>query len=145
MSILKRSAADLGRAMAAGELTSEEITRAFLEQIEALNPTLNVFLSVDAESALAQARGDVPAIARHARAVLALAGAEDSFVRGAASGYLGFAAWLAGDVQEALATFTEAVRLLHAAGPSMSMTWGETGWVRRPQWEPWPSARRSSR
>ena len=56
MSILKRSAADLGRAMAAGELTSEEITRAFLEQIEALNPTLNVFLSVDAESALAQAR-----------------------------------------------------------------------------------------
>lgn len=67
-------------------------------------------------AALAQARGDVPAIARHARAVLALAGAEDSFVRGAASGYLGFAAWLAGDVQEALATFTEAVRLLHAAG-----------------------------
>ena len=56
MSILKRSAAALGRAMAAGELTSEEITRAFLEQIEALNPTLNVFLSVDAESALAQAR-----------------------------------------------------------------------------------------
>ncbi len=56
MSILKRSAADLGRAMAAGELTSEGITRAFLEQIEALNPTLNVFLSVDAESALAQAR-----------------------------------------------------------------------------------------
>ena len=37
-------------------------------------------------------------------------------MRGGASGFLGLAAWAAGDVQQALTTFTEAVRSLHAAG-----------------------------
>ena len=55
-SLLTRSAAELGRLMAAGELTSEELTRACLAQIEALNPRLNVFLAVDADAALVQAR-----------------------------------------------------------------------------------------
>ncbi|HMR14654.1 MAG TPA: Asp-tRNA(Asn)/Glu-tRNA(Gln) amidotransferase subunit GatA [Arachnia sp.] len=54
--LLTRSAAELGRLMAADELTSEELTRACLAQIEALNPRLNVFLAVDADAALAQAR-----------------------------------------------------------------------------------------
>ena len=54
--LLTRSAAELGRLMAAGELTSEELTRACLAQIEALNPRLNAFLAVDADAALAQAR-----------------------------------------------------------------------------------------
>jgi aspartyl-tRNA(Asn)/glutamyl-tRNA(Gln) amidotransferase subunit A len=54
--LLTRSAAELGRLMAAGELTSEELTRACLAQIEALNPRLNVFLAVEADAALAQAR-----------------------------------------------------------------------------------------
>ncbi|MEV0285403.1 LuxR C-terminal-related transcriptional regulator [Kribbella sp. NPDC050820] len=67
-------------------------------------------------AALAQARGDVPATVRHARHALELAGAEDHFVRGASAGFLGLAAWAAGDVPEALATFSEAVRSLHAAG-----------------------------
>ena len=67
-------------------------------------------------AALAQARGDVPATVRHARRALDLAGADDHFVRGAAAGFLGLAAWAAGDVQEALSTFSEAVRSLHAAG-----------------------------
>ena len=67
-------------------------------------------------AALAQARGDVPAIVRHARRALDLAGADDHFVRGGAAGFLGLAAWAAGDVQEALSTFSEAVRSLHAAG-----------------------------
>ena len=37
-------------------------------------------------------------------------------MRGAGGGFLGLAAWAAGDVQQALATFSEAVRSLHAAG-----------------------------
>ena len=53
---------------------------------------------------------------RHARRALDLAGPEDHFVRGAGGGFLGLAAWAGGDVQEALTTFAEAVRSLHAAG-----------------------------
>ena len=45
-----------------------------------------------------------------------LAGPEDHFVRGAGGGFLGLAAWAAGDVDEALSTFSDAVRSLHAAG-----------------------------
>ena len=37
-------------------------------------------------------------------------------MRGAAGGFLGLAAWAAGDVEEAIATFSDAVRSLHAAG-----------------------------
>ncbi len=67
-------------------------------------------------AALAQARGDVPATVAHARHAVDLAGAQDHFVRGAGGGILGLAAWAGGDVQEALTTFSEAVRSLHAAG-----------------------------
>ena len=67
-------------------------------------------------ASLAQARGDVDGTVVHARAALDLAGPEDHFVRGAAGGFLGLAAWAAGDIDEALATFSEAVRSLHAAG-----------------------------
>ncbi len=67
-------------------------------------------------ASLAQARGDVADTVRHARRALDLAGPEDHFVRGAGGGFLGLAAWAAGDVKEALATFGEAVRGLHAAG-----------------------------
>ena len=67
-------------------------------------------------ASLAQARGDVAGTVRHARRALDLAGPEDHFVRGGAGGFLGLAAWAAGDVEEALATFSEAVRSLHAAG-----------------------------
>ncbi|MDX6239652.1 MAG: hypothetical protein QOG10_4467 [Kribbellaceae bacterium] len=67
-------------------------------------------------ASLAQARGDVAGTMRHARHALDLAGPEDHFVRGAGAGFLGLAAWAAGDVEEALSTFSEAVRSLHAAG-----------------------------
>ena len=67
-------------------------------------------------ASLAQARGDVAGTVRHARRALDLAGPEDHFVRGGGAGFLGLAAWAAGDVQEALSTFSEAVRSLHAAG-----------------------------
>jgi LuxR family maltose regulon positive regulatory protein len=45
-----------------------------------------------------------------------LAGPEDHFVRGAGGGFLGLAAWASGNVEEALSTFSDAVRSLHAAG-----------------------------
>ncbi len=54
--MITKPAAELGRLMASGELTSEELTRACLAQIDALNPALNVFLAYDAEHALEQAR-----------------------------------------------------------------------------------------
>lgn len=56
MDILKATAVDLVSAMVDGSLTSEEITQACLARIEACNGELNVFLSVDAEAALEQAR-----------------------------------------------------------------------------------------
>lgn len=65
---------------------------------------------------LAQARGDVPGTARHARRALDLAGPDDHLARGGAAGFLGLAAWAAGDVSNALPTFTDAVASLHAAG-----------------------------
>jgi LuxR family maltose regulon positive regulatory protein len=67
-------------------------------------------------AALAQARGDVEATMRHARHARDLAPADDHVVHGGASGFLGLAAWAAGDVAEALETFSDAVRSLHRAG-----------------------------
>jgi len=67
-------------------------------------------------ASLAQAHGDVAGIVRHARQALERAGPEDHFIRGAAGGFLGLAAWAAGDVRAALSTFSEGIRSLHAAG-----------------------------
>jgi LuxR family maltose regulon positive regulatory protein len=67
-------------------------------------------------AALAQACGDVASIVQQAQQALALAGPEDHFVRGAAGGFLGMAAWAVGDVHQALSTFTQAARDLRAAG-----------------------------
>ena len=67
-------------------------------------------------ASVAQARGDVDGTVAHARRALALAGPEDHFPRGAAAGFLGLAAWAAGDLETAVDTFSEAVASLHAAG-----------------------------
>jgi LuxR family maltose regulon positive regulatory protein len=67
-------------------------------------------------ASVAQARGDVEGTVSHARQALALAEPEDHFPRGAAAGFLGLAAWAAGDLGTAVDTFTEAVASLHAAG-----------------------------
>jgi LuxR family maltose regulon positive regulatory protein len=67
-------------------------------------------------ASLAQARGDVAGTVRHARRAMDLAGPEDHFVRGAGGGFLGLAAWASGNIDEALSTFSDAVRSLHAAG-----------------------------
>ncbi len=67
-------------------------------------------------AALAQARGDVAGTVRHAQHALDLAGPDDHFLRAAGGGYLGLAAWASGNIAEALSTFSDAVRSLHAAG-----------------------------
>ncbi|MFL5861217.1 MAG: AAA family ATPase, partial [Solirubrobacteraceae bacterium] len=67
-------------------------------------------------ASVAQARGDVDGTVAHARRALALAGPEDHSPRAAAAGFLGLAAWAAGDLGTAVETFTEAVADLHAAG-----------------------------
>lgn len=53
--LLKKSALELADMLAAGETTSVELTRACLGRIDALNPTINAFLYVDREGALATA------------------------------------------------------------------------------------------
>lgn len=67
-------------------------------------------------AALAQARGDVPDIVRHARQALDLVGPGDHHVRAAGLGYLGLAGWAEGNVADALITFESAVRSLHSGG-----------------------------
>jgi LuxR family transcriptional regulator, maltose regulon positive regulatory protein len=67
-------------------------------------------------AALAQARGDVDSTIAHARRALDLAGPADHVARSGGAGYLGLAAWAAGDLRAAVDTFGEAVRSLHTAG-----------------------------
>ncbi len=67
-------------------------------------------------AAIAQARGDVEATIAHARRALDLAGPADHVARSGGAGFLGLAAWAAGDLPAAVDTFGEAVRSLHAAG-----------------------------
>jgi aspartyl-tRNA(Asn)/glutamyl-tRNA(Gln) amidotransferase subunit A len=55
MSLLDSSATDLLQQLAAGELSSVEVTRAFLDHIESNDRAIGAFLSVDADRALAQA------------------------------------------------------------------------------------------
>ena len=103
---------DAEAALAAGaEDPALAATWADTEDLRTAPATISVY-----RASLAQARGDVAGTVRHARRALDLAGPEDHFVRGGAGGFLGLAAWAAGDIAEALATFAEAVRSLHAAG-----------------------------
>src|SRR6478609_1697286 len=64
----------------------------------------------------AQARGDIDATTAHATRARGLAGPDDHFVLGASSGFLGLAAWAAGDLATAADTFKEAARHIRAAG-----------------------------
>jgi len=51
-----KTIAQLSAGLAAGEFSSEELTRALLERIEQFNPSLNAFITVTDEAALSQAR-----------------------------------------------------------------------------------------
>ena len=50
---IHRTAAEQAAALAAGEVTSVELTRAHLDQIAAVDGDLHAFLYVDADGALA--------------------------------------------------------------------------------------------
>ncbi|MBD3923269.1 tetratricopeptide repeat protein [Nocardioides cavernae] len=65
---------------------------------------------------VAQARGDVAATTAHASRARDLVGPDDHFVLGASSGFLGLAAWAAGDLAAAADTFGEAANHIRAAG-----------------------------
>ncbi|GIF63212.1 helix-turn-helix transcriptional regulator [Asanoa ishikariensis] len=103
---------DAESALAAGARDPDLATTwADTEDLRTAPATIAVY-----RAALAQAHGDVDGTVREARHALSLAGPDDHFVRGAGGGFLGLAAWAAGNVQEALSTFAAAVRSLHAAG-----------------------------
>jgi aspartyl-tRNA(Asn)/glutamyl-tRNA(Gln) amidotransferase subunit A len=55
VSILDLTAAELGKKIKAGEVTAVEATQAALDQIQALDETLNCYVTVDAEGALKRA------------------------------------------------------------------------------------------
>jgi LuxR family maltose regulon positive regulatory protein len=67
-------------------------------------------------ASVAQARGDVDGTVVHARKALALAGPDDHAALSGAAGFLGLAAWAAGDLRTAVEAFTPAVASMHAAG-----------------------------
>jgi len=56
MSLIDRSATDLARAIASGETSSEEVVRAFLARIDAVNGSLNAIVCRLDDDALADAR-----------------------------------------------------------------------------------------
>src|SRR5438132_8504371 len=58
--LMFRSAGELAGMVRSGEVTARELVLCSLDRIEALNPTLNAFVEVDAEGALAAAAAIVP-------------------------------------------------------------------------------------
>src|SRR4051812_13043632 len=67
-------------------------------------------------ASVAQARGDIDGTLAHARRALGMAEPDDHAARSGAAGFLGLAAWAAGDLRTAVDTFTPAVASMHAAG-----------------------------
>ncbi|HET6966444.1 MAG TPA: LuxR C-terminal-related transcriptional regulator [Acidimicrobiales bacterium] len=67
-------------------------------------------------AALAQARGDITGTVAHARRAADISGPDDHMSRAGAPGFLGLAAWAAGDIDEAVDCFGRTVRSLQRAG-----------------------------
>ena len=53
--LVKKNASELVELLKSGEITSVELTQAFLDRIEKLNPVLNSYLHVNTKEALATA------------------------------------------------------------------------------------------
>ncbi|WP_091756417.1 helix-turn-helix transcriptional regulator [Pedococcus cremeus] len=103
---------DAERALAASPPSaSPGASVATREELRTLPATIAIF-----RASAAQARSDTAATTEHARRALAAIGPEDHMARAGASGFLGLAAWARGDLDEAVATFSEAVRSMAAAG-----------------------------
>ena len=54
--MIQSSLTELAQALAAKEISSVELTQLYLDRIKAHNPTINAFITVDADRSLAQAR-----------------------------------------------------------------------------------------
>ncbi len=94
-----------------GVAAPDEVLRARADDLAGLPAMIALY-----RASAAQARGDVAGTAAHARRALDAAPAGDHFSRGAAGGFLGLAAWAAGDLETAVDTFGAAVGELRAAG-----------------------------
>ncbi|WP_353950456.1 LuxR C-terminal-related transcriptional regulator [Knoellia sp. S7-12] len=81
------------------------------EELRTLPATIAIF-----RASAAQARGDTDASREYAREALAHCGPDDHMARGGALGFLGLGAFARGDLEEAVATFSEALQSLAAAG-----------------------------
>jgi LuxR family transcriptional regulator, maltose regulon positive regulatory protein len=86
-------------------------TRSREQELRALPAQTAVY-----RAAVAQASGDIDGTVAQARRALELAGPDDHVARSGGAGFLGLAAWAAGDLVTAVDTFGETVRSLHAAG-----------------------------
>ena len=75
------------------------------EELRTLPATIAVY-----RAALAQAKGQVAETSVHAQQALDLAAPEDHLARGAATAFMGQAAWATGDVRAAVRTFSDCCR-----------------------------------
>ena len=54
--MIEKTVAELSAALAAGDISSQELTQAYLDRIAQFNDELNAYITVCADSALAQAK-----------------------------------------------------------------------------------------
>ncbi len=88
-----------------------DLARARDKEMQALPATIAIY-----RASIAQARGDVEGTVANARRAAELADPDDHLSRGGAAGFLGLAAWAAGDLHVAVETFGEAVAQLRVGG-----------------------------
>ncbi len=112
LDVVERRLDDADRALAAGA-ADPDLAAAWADTDDLRTAPATIAVH---RASLAQARGDIEETVRQAGHAVDLARPEDHLVRGAGLGFLGLAAWSRGDVSQALSTFSDAVKSLHAAG-----------------------------